>query len=448
MSNSSSNNNHNESRTNDSNNNVWATLPNPIVDIWLFDIVPNYLCPIDLQNLSLVNHRYNELFGYQTNTAKHILIQMIQRDNNDGQQGQFQTLSLVKVIDQLPAIGKLSSEESLQYDPWFISQLIEPAKKRRGLIKLQILPLQSQQQQQQQLQQQVSDTNVTYEENLQLELQQIYEQYKPITSQQILKVIQERLPYIQSSRLISTSFRKGTKFLCMNQSGHNIYCHFIDSNGNLTIRDGDCIPPMQTAITATTPENLTIDVTTTTLPPYIFCHQTHVSHSFALCYQEGGPPFAIYQIRQQWKLCTERTPNIRFCESVHIHAISIFPGGIVKELNCNFCQIGRHQFQYQFQPQQDDDEIGITDENAAYNTVAAPSQETKDMAKVFYCHDILSLESDYWRQDFLLQPFWIVAERSEDFCVLSRRNPTVFGPAFYSILNKQQQPPTTRTTTH
>lgn len=244
----------NTSDDSDSTKNVWESLNSPLCDLYLQVIVPQYLNVQDLLQLAAVSRRYRELFhctrGCSKNNipGKTMLVALLRRD------AQYtHHIPGYKMYDQLPTIGNLSVKESLEQDPLAVAQLRTAALRRRRLLLL--------------------ENNDAADES-QIQLEPILTSFQP-TERNIARYYQ-------------------TKFVCMNLSGADVFCHWIDHDGQISVRDeGDCLP---SAVDGKQPTSFAMTYSRSRnshgCPPHILCHGTYTSHSFALCRHEGGTPFA------------------------------------------------------------------------------------------------------------------------------------------------------------
>lgn len=279
--------------------NVWETLPCPLRDILLHEVAPKYLAIPDLLNLSGVSKQYQSLFGPKTLAGNRLLGQLLLQNAKHFDPITKQLL----YTDQLPTIGAMSVEESLEDDAFLVWKLSLPAKRRRALI---LLP-----------------PSVDESEERQMQLQDLVSTFRPKTSADFLWMIEK---YHCQHR------RPASQFLGINLSGVDIYCHWIDHTGQIVPREGDHIPP-KPSDQPQTPTSMRMHATRE-IPeqPFVFRHFSEIQHAFALCFQEGGAPFAIYRQHRGWKSFSFRSQRHH---KTHIHAIAILPGGIVQELYCD-----------------------------------------------------------------------------------------------------------------
>ena len=310
--------------------NVWATLPAPLCDWFL--LVPNYLTLQELVRLSAVSRRYREVFCLANHTdnqqIKKILASLLQREAVHPTRAVIGG-HYVQICDQLPSIGNRSVAESLQQDPLAVAKLRKAALRRRKLVLIKdtVKP-------------EMLSTNPTRLDITpwQFSLDTLFRDFHPKLPTEMLHQVEEL-----GIDTRFTSLQDKTKFICSNQSGVDLYCHWIDYGGHLRIQPGDCVPsyttmdgspppPSAAAVGTSSPPVSSFHVehiqdNTWSQPPHIFIHSTMSSHAFALCYQEGGPPFAIYQCRRTWHAVRGLIK--------HVHAIAVMPGGHIQELHCN-----------------------------------------------------------------------------------------------------------------
>jgi hypothetical protein len=200
--------------------NVWASLPDPLSDVFLQDLVPCYLTVEDLIHLSEVSRRYYELFSPMTACGKRILTMQLVRDSQWRNDPTVVASPHYSVVPQLPSFGTLSPEESVQEDPLLVAQLRKAAARRRGLIHIRLH----------------NTVAVRAEDNdsepLELQLQRIIVRYMAKRDTDIMRI----------ARNYHVPPRANTEFLCINKSGVDVYCHWIDHAGLIKVRDGDRIP--------------------------------------------------------------------------------------------------------------------------------------------------------------------------------------------------------------
>ena len=119
--------------------------------------------------------------------------------------------------------------------------------------------------------------------------------------------------------------RMETTFFFINDTGEDIFCHWIAKGGNdgesgvIVVRDGDRVPP---AARGTLSRGSHLCRVEQGLEGH-FCHKSEVSHAFAICRAEGGPPSVVYQQRRAFGRFTTNTPGDpnRFVR--HMHAVRI-----------------------------------------------------------------------------------------------------------------------------
>jgi hypothetical protein len=284
--------------------NEWALLSAPLDDIFLTVVVPFYLTIPDLVRLSTVSRRYRTLFRLSSQ-ANSSLSTMLRRDSvislHEGGTGH----GSIQFMNHLPTVrgnfsslsaNQVSTTTSIMEDPWLVAELQSATFRRRGLVHLDL-------------------EHNTVEGN-----------------QRIFSIFQTRRARFRGNpfgtNLDSRRASGRTRFVCFNESNENIYCHWIDHSGTLTIREGDCRPPRTptqdpSAVTVLGQGSLSF-LEGPDYPPNVFSHSSFLYHSFALCFQEGGPPFAIYQTRRGWRVGRYE----------HCHIISILPGGQIEEMHC------------------------------------------------------------------------------------------------------------------
>lgn len=420
--------------------NPWETVPVPLSDILLQDLAPNYLTMQDLVHWSMVSRRYKELLGVSSSFSgadsgnnssnsnstlfgggNRILATILKRQCT----GQINGSSMVAYEDQLPTIGNLSVEESLQEDPVLVAQLHKPAMRRRRLIRLHY-PLSVNK---------IADDEQQRQEIMRLRLQELVSQFRPKTQRELAQKLREQNAGVQDFRQPMTSF------ICVNHSGQDIYCHWIDHDSHMTVREGDCVPSVPNGATGTNNTMLhSYQIEDRQeLPAHVFCHTSVSSHSFALCFTEGGSPFAIYQQRRSWY----PTRTGEFSTRMPTHAIQILPGGIVKEVHCEYirCRILRRlnaiignflAYLYQFSDRdtgvistqfaptpegtgshnnEGNDGGGSTSTNTGTptasdviaNNLQGRQSNAKALAREFYGIDVPPITDPFWAQDIHLR---------------------------------------------
>jgi hypothetical protein len=216
--------------TNVEDSNVWASLPVPLFDLFVQDIVPVYLTVEDLIHLSRVSRRYLELFSPRTAFGRKILTRQLLRDSQWGNDPTAVGSPYYSVVPQLPSFGSLSPEESIREDPLLVAQLKKAASRRRGLIHIR---------RHDNVAARTDNNNNTSNDNnnnnlepLELQLQRIVVQFKAKRDTDIMRI----------ARMYHVPPRANTEFLCINKCGVDVYCHWIDHTGNILVRDGDRIP--------------------------------------------------------------------------------------------------------------------------------------------------------------------------------------------------------------
>jgi hypothetical protein len=277
--------------------NEWALLNSPLDDIFLTVVLPSYLTIPDLVRLSAVSRRYRKLFK-SSGQANRALSTMLRRDSMWSIREGGICRGDIQLMNHLPTLRgnfvSLSNKmpTTTMEDPWLVAELRSAASRRRGLVHLNL-------------------EHNTVEENRSV-----------VSHFQARDDVFLRTPFARN-RVGRYSGR--ARFVCFNESNENVYCHWIDFSGTLTIREGDCKPPRTTAQDAAVNVLDRGSFLWPGCPSNVFSHSTYLYHSFALCLQEGGPPFAIYQARRGWQVG----------DYDHFHVISILPGGQIEELHCN-----------------------------------------------------------------------------------------------------------------
>jgi hypothetical protein len=246
----------------DVDRNAWASLSVPLFDIFLQDIVPCYLTVEDLLKLSEVSRRYYELFSPLTAYGKRILSKQLLRDSQWGNDPTAVDSPYYSIVPQLPSFGTRSPEESIQDDPLLVAQLRNAALRRRSLIHIRL-----------------HDNVATRTENstnnfepLELQLQRIVVQYKAKRDIDIMRI----------ARMYHVPPRANTEFLCINKSGVDVYCHWIDHSGRMLVRDGDRIPSHPNPCTTQYPSSSFVVPPDGRLP-HNGKHQHAVDGSFMRC---------------------------------------------------------------------------------------------------------------------------------------------------------------------
>jgi len=293
--------------------NIWATLPVPWSDIFWHEIIP-FLHVEDFVPLSAVNRRYAQLLGKQprfTNSSDEIplshktLSQLLLREaRQEYETHHHHDSRRVTCRNQLPTLGNLSESESLKQNPWGVAQLRHAALRRRRLVRLEYNDSQR------------LDATLQTEASVALVQQQlapIFQTFQPQSERQIIQALRQ----YDLDGTATGNVTPRTDFICINQSNTVVYCHWIDFDGTMLVREGDRIEPWPHADggpDATNDNNNSHDINyfqkqftrrqgqalTEVLPPHIFRHCSMASHSFALCRESGGRPFAIYQQRRCW----------------------------------------------------------------------------------------------------------------------------------------------------
>ena len=315
------------------NENVWASLPVPLCDVYLHSMVAQYLTVPDLLRLSAVSRRYRELFDCSSNASstsgstctgatskpgRKILAAQLRRDarhKHPPESGSYYT-----VCDVLPTLGNLTVDESLEQDPWTVAQLRKAALRRRKLVLIQEKTVR--------VDEQEEVTSAT-RDSKQEQLQEILANFRP-------KAIQDMVGTAERYGLDghNSPLQLQTEFICINQSGQDLFCHWINDDGQILVREGDYLPP-ESSTTPLLPKQVPPSFWVehrdhrTDIPPHIFCHASLTSHSFALCRQPGGTPFAVYQSRRVWHWHKIRG------RPTQVHAIAVLPGGTIQELQCH-----------------------------------------------------------------------------------------------------------------
>jgi len=323
--------------------NVWETLPVPLIDLFVQEIVNEYLEVEDLVHLSGVSHRYRIIFRckpalqellnkppheqqqqqqqQQQQHGPRILASMLRRDAVVSESATF------RIREQLPSIGNLSVEESIEHDPLTVAQMRKAALRRRKLILIESMEAETST---------GDSTDAHVPADWKQQLQPILDTFKPTSLNQMVQSTRQYLSNVNPTRM---PLEHRTEFICINVSGEDLYCHWIDDDGDILPRDGDHLP---TAAATRHPFPLhlqpSFDVEHNTgtevvgCPPHIFCHATVLSHAFAICRQQGGPPLAIYQSRRVWHWLRGYSAGSR---THHVHSIVILPGIKIQELHCN-----------------------------------------------------------------------------------------------------------------
>ena len=361
----------------------------------LVPLVPHYLTIQDLVRLSAVSRRYREVFDLSSTSAnyhplKQILASLLQREavhtSND-------STSRFKISDQLPSIGNLSVAESLQQDPLTVAKLRKAALKRRKLVRIE------------ERAHTVAGGNKTTVLDITpwpMALNTLLNRFRP-------SMISEMIHNLQDLGIGTrfTSLQDKTKFICVNRSGVDLYCHWIEYGGSLRIEAGDYIPShttidgsgAHTSDAAPPPPVASFVVehnsrdNTWSQPPHIFNHSTMSTHAFALCYQQGGPPFAIYQCRRSWHAWRGLTK--------HVHAIVVLPGGHIRELHCDASRNGAtNSIRYRIYDRATGNAMSVPEEPVATRTVRsvpdhpnASGVPTIALAEKFYGVDIPDFKS-------------------------------------------------------
>lgn len=356
---------------------VWSSLPFPLSDLLLQEIAPKYLTVKDLLHLGAVSKKYKDLLGPKTEQGNRILGEIVRQ-----QAKTYHPISGELLFEeQLPTIGNLSVEESLKEDALWVIRLQVPALGRRRLL---LLP-----------------TAETKEQKI--HLRETVAKFSP-------KPIPElRAVYLKYRSLNCTSPK--TEFLGVNLTGVDVYCHFIDGqNRRMLVRDGDRIPPAPDQTVQV--QSFVVKGEDDLALRYVFRHSSSISHSFALCFQEGGPPFAIYQQRRGWyhSMVGDRVN--------HTHAIAIHPGGTIQELYCDstfsFPRPNSFTAHYHFSDRQTGVQIPLSTNDALEEgeqevQIAAQAETTeaqlddntlaKNLAEAFYGVSIPPLAHECWRRE-------------------------------------------------
>ncbi|CAB9523091.1 expressed unknown protein [Seminavis robusta] len=319
------------------NNNVWASLPVPLCDIFVQEIAPQYLTVEDLIRLSGLSRRYRELFrptnsssssGCSCSSGTKILQAQLLRDSSWNSTVKNVRTPHYRTIHQLPTIGSLTPEESIREDPLLVAQLRNAALRRRALVHIRLFDTTHQNSDSTtnattnaaDQQEEENNNSIDYYEPLDVQLHHILSQHKAKRDTDIMRI----------ARMYHVPPRANTEFLCINRSDRDVWCHFIDHSGRLAIRDGDGISSMTQVTQQQNDDYLSSFVVPPDgrLPQNVFRHISALSHAFGFCWQEGGPPFLIYQQNRSWHRTTTRGVTMP------IHAIALHPGGVVEELQC------------------------------------------------------------------------------------------------------------------
>ena len=279
------------SSSGDSEVGAWAALSFPLSDIFLHEIAPKFLTIRDFLSLGAVSRRYKDLLGPKTAQGSRILGHIILHSARH-----YAASGELLYIEQLPTIGDFSVEESLAENPILVAQLRQSALRRRSIK--------------------------TFPMDVENYSEQDWAQQQEVISQHRAKSSNEIRTVVRKYRRTIPMRKPNSKFLGVNLSGVNIYIHWIDRHGHIIVRDGDCVPPHRDQ-NQSQPESFVVPGT----PQNVFDHWSFLYHSFAICFSEGGPPFAIYQQRRGY--CS------RVGQGFHAHAIAILPGGRVHELHCD-----------------------------------------------------------------------------------------------------------------
>lgn len=275
---------------------AWDFLSFPLSDIFLNEIVPKFLTLRDFLNLGAVSKRYREVLGPKTVLGNRIVGKITLHSARHYTAG-----GDLLYTEQLPTIGQSSVEESLAENAILIAQLRQSALQRRSIITFPAS----------------SGENLS----VQHRTQRIISQHRPKSWEDIQTV---RSKY----RGIVPTSPPESRFVVVNLSGVNIYIHFIAQDGLVLVRDGDCVPPHRDQ-NQSQPESFIVRGTET--PHHVFYHHSTLYHSFAICFNEGGPPFAIYQQRRGYL----RSRRNAWLDGLHAHAIAVLPGARVQELYCD-----------------------------------------------------------------------------------------------------------------
>jgi len=325
--------------------------------------VAKYLTLQDFVRLGAVSKKYRALLGTETKEGNRLLRNILQKSQNH-----YTETGELLYTEQLPTLGEWSEEESLQHNPVLVARLRNSARRRRSLI---LFPHNDQDSQE-----------------IRAQRKQVVSRYRAVNFGKYYKNVrdaQKQYPHLRFHP-------PWTKFVAVNLSGVNVYIHFIDSNGTIAPRDGDCIQPCanETLASYTPPHGpndgstlyhsieMRRDRPAAEMPPHVFYHRSMIFHSFALCFEKGGPPFAIYQQRRAHK---DLSYSLR-----HIHAISILPGGIIRELNCDIAQ-GRFS-----------DEIMFSCRRRRVNFGGCHKRAAAEFAKKYYGLDLPSIYHPFWNQ--------------------------------------------------
>ncbi|CAB9524253.1 expressed unknown protein [Seminavis robusta] len=267
--------------------NVWAELPIPLSDIFQQEVAP-YLKVVDFVHLSAVSRRYQILFGATgSQGSTKPLADLLRREADHHPPGG----GSLYYTNQLPTIGKLTVEESLQEDPLLVAQLRKGAMRRRKLI---LLHYPSQRNHDDSDDDSDDDEHQHgLDEGSQLQLRTVIRSFLPKNYVELNRIRAEFYQRVGSSEAPCGS----TSFVAVNLSGVDIYCHWIDFDGEVTVRDGDRIPPGPNGNEQQPSFVVNHNSNQHSNPRHVFEHGSYVTHAFALCFQSGGPPFAIYQPR-------------------------------------------------------------------------------------------------------------------------------------------------------
>ena len=396
-------------------NNEWAVLAPPLNDIFLSVIIPCYLTIGDLASLSSVSQRYHKVFRLTESTNASLFADILKRDAAHFANGRF------KYMDQLPTFGScITPEEALVEDPSLVASLRSPALRRRRLVLLNTSNTSAQE-----AGRYTTNRNDAGEHNENDEDDHHLAVISEFRSKRFLRFTRSR---DQANHLGKA------RFLCLNETERNIFCHWINFDGNMIVRNGDCIPPWQTERNngsrrqggtckddeSKSNRRSSIVVTPSIdFPNHVFSHQSYVNHSFALCLEEGGPPFAIYQIRR----C--HFTRVRLLAGVgpegleHCHAIAIVPTKApgnaaqcpvsIEELHCNMVR-STSIYEFKFFDRQTGAQIPFAETTTTVqgnptvqDTTQQPNRapetvfDPKNLAKLYYGSHIPGMDDPVWQ---------------------------------------------------
>lgn len=340
--------------------NMWSSLPFPLHDIFLQGVVV-YLTVEEFIMLGAVCTRYHQLLNPKSSHGNRILGCLLQQDAKHYHPVTRELLH----AEQLPTIGGLSIEQSLEEDAVLVAQLRMSASRRRALL---VLPNKDNHN---------ADSLNDNDDTRNLWLGQCFQdkamrQYRPRSLLEVDTIGRRYGLYLSPATMTS-------ELLCINLSDRDVYCKTILGSGEFRFLPK--APARSTGIRSFVqhedeegPENNNVAI-----------FKCRIYSSYALYYHPGGAPFAIYQPRRGWYRIGVGLDN----GVMQTHAIAVRNNGVIEELHCESTwnldpETAQTYRSYDFIHRQTGIPVPHGENNETLEIAPDDTEEAKELTKTFY----------------------------------------------------------------